>query len=370
MAEANADAIFLDRLEQLQGRMHGAGVDAALIAPSSDLRYLTGLSDHITERLTLLLLQPQGRARLLAPAFEAPRLERHASLFDVETWRETDDPYRVLSALLAPQGPSVVAVSDTLWSRFLLGLQRTLASVRFVPASQLLEGMRMCKRPEEIELQRLVNVQADAAFAELVGRRLSGLGERELSRQLADLLLEAGSEAVGFATVAGGAHSASPHHTMTDRKIQVGDALLFDFGGRHQGYYADVTRTVVVGRPPEGFEAVYRVVRRAQEAAVAAVRPGVSAASIDAAAREPITQAGYGAHFSHRVGHGLGLDVHEAPYLTADNPLPLEPGMTFSVEPGIYLPGRFGVRIEDTVLVTDKGGERLNHCSRDLLVVA
>lgn len=370
MAQADTDGIFRDRLEQLQERMRAADIDGALIAPSSDLRYLTGLKDQISERLTLLLLPPQGKARMLAPAFEAPRLAAHGSLFDIESWGETDDPYQRLAGLLGFLGPNTVAVSDTLWARFLLGLQRSFAAVRFVPASQLLAGMRLRKRPEELALQRRVNARTDAAFGELVGHRLSGLDERALSRRLSELLLEAGCEEVAFATVAGGPHSASPHHTMTERTVRSGDALLFDFGGRIGGYCADVTRTVVVGRPPPGFEAVYRVVREAQESAVAAVRPGASAASIDRAARERIARAGHGDRFGHRVGHGVGLDVHEPPYLTGDNPEPLESGMTFSVEPGIYLPGRFGVRIEDTVLVTDGGGERLNHCSRELLVVA
>jgi Xaa-Pro aminopeptidase len=358
------------RLTDLQRGLQGAGIDAALIAPSSDLRYLTGIADGISERLTLLVVPPRGTIRMLAPAFEAPRLSERLPEVEVAPWSETDDPVRTLAALLEPFAAERIVVSDTLWARFLLALQGALPAARFGSASQLLGPMRMRKRPEEIAALRRVHAATDAAFEALVATPLAGVGERALSRRLSDLLLEAGNEQVGFATVASGPHSASPHHTLTDRAAAPGEALLFDFGGRVDGYYADVTRTVAIGRPPEGFEEVYEVVRAAQQAAVEAVRPGVSAAAIDAAARNAIEAAGYGDRFTHRVGHGLGLDVHERPYLTGANTLPLEPGMVFSVEPGIYLPGRFGVRIEDTVLVTETGGERLTGCSRELLVLS
>ena len=360
---------YRNRLEEVQLRMRGEGIGYLLIAPSANLLYLTGIEEQITERLTLLAIPASGKSTFLLPAFEAARFVNHQELFDLRVWEETDDPYKALKAIFDPVPPTTVGVEDTCWARFLLGLQEVLPTSRFVTAGAVLHPLRERKRPEELDRLRAVSRSADEAFTRLISSELVGLSELEVSHRLADLLLESGSETVGFATVASGPHSASPHHTMGDRRISKGDALLFDFGGRIGGYYADVTRTVAVGGLPEGFEEVYGIVREAQQAAVERVEPGVPAGEVDAAAREVIAGAGYGEHFSHRVGHGVGLEIHEPPYLRGDSDQPLEPGMTFSVEPGIYLPGRFGVRIEDTVLVTREGGERLNHCSRELVIL-
>jgi Xaa-Pro aminopeptidase len=350
--------------------MSEAGLQFLVIGPSPDLRYLTGFEGSMSERLTVLVVPALGRSSFVLPAFEAPRFTSFEAFAELVTWRETEDPFAALRRLIQISPELVVGVNDTQWSRFLLGYQHALPSARFEPASLVLGPLRQRKRPEEITALREVNRLADRAFDELVATPMTGLSERQLSRMLAEILLDVGNDAVGFATVASGPHSASPHHEMGERVIREGEALLFDFGGRHQGYFADVTRTVVVGSSPEGFEEVYRVVQAAQQAAVEAVRPGVAAGLIDRAARDVIKEAGYGHAFTHRVGHGVGLEVHEPPYLTGDSATVLEPGMTFSVEPGIYLPGRFGVRIEDTVLVTEGGGERLNTCTRDLLVVS
>ncbi len=350
--------------------MADAGFDFLVVGPSPDLRYLTGFEGSMSERLTGLVLPASGRPSFVLPAFEAPRFVSFEDFAELVTWDESEDPFEALSQVIGVTKELVIGVNDTQWSRFLLGYQDVLPTARFEPASHVIGPLRERKRPEEITALREVNRLADLAFAELVATQLTGLTERRLSRTLSDLLLDMGNDAVGFATVASGPHSASPHHEMGDRVIREGEALLFDFGGRHQGYFADVTRTVVVGRLPAGFEEVYRIVQAAQQAAVEAVRPGIMAGSIDRVARGIIMEAGYGHAFTHRVGHGVGLEVHEPPYLTGDSTTILEPGMTFSVEPGIYLPGRFGVRIEDTVLVTENGGERLNTCTRELLVVS
>ena len=361
---------YQTRLKETQARMLEKRLDYLFIAPSPDLLYLIGFEGHITERLTLLVIPADGKAVFVLPAFEAPRFEAYSDLFNLKTWTETQNPYHVLAEALGQARPFKVAVSDLQWARFLLGFQETLPKASFTASSSVLAPMRERKRPEELELMRNVNQFADDVFAQLISLKMIGLSERQLSRKLSDLLLDAGNDSVGFATVARGPHSASPHHTMTEHIIEEGDMVLFDFGGRYQGYYADVTRTVVAGQPSKEVEDIYHIVQNAQQAAVEAVKPGVTANVVDHAARDLIAQAGYSEQFVHRVGHGVGLEIHEPPYLTSDSNTVLEPGMTFSVEPGIYLPGRFGVRIEDTVLVTETGGERLNHASRDLTVVS
>jgi D-alanyl-D-alanine dipeptidase len=199
---------------------------------------------------------------------------------------------------------------------------------------------------------------------------MDGMREEEVAAALADLLTEHGHDTAEFTIVASGPNGASPHHEPGSRSIRAGEEVVMDFGGTVGGYYSDMTRTVVVERPPRGFAQVYDAVREAQEAAFQAVRPGVAAEVVDAAAREVIAMAGYADRFVHRTGHGIGLEVHEDPYIVAGNRRVLQPGMCFSIEPGIYLDGRFGVRIEDIVTVTETGAQRLNRASRDLETVA
>lgn len=364
--------IYEERCQAARERMAREGLDYLFIAPSSDMLYFIGYEGHITERLTLFVLPAVGEPFLVLPAFEAHRLQSLATFFSLRTWQETEDPYHTLREALpgAGQRPLRVGISDREWAVFLLRLQEYMPRTSFVPASLVVTPLRICKRLEEIQLLRDVSRFADVAFTELITTGMCGLMERQVSDRLAGLIRKAGHDSVAYSTVASGPHSASPHHTTGDRVIQEGDVVLLDFGGRYRGYYSDVSRTVVVGHVPEEFEKVYIVVRGAQQAAIDAVRPGVPAGHIDAVARQYITEAGYGPYFTHRVGHGIGLDDHEPPYLSSDNQQPLEVGMCFSVEPGIYLPGRFGVRIEDTVLVTSSGGERLNECTREITVVA
>jgi Xaa-Pro aminopeptidase len=226
------------------------------------------------------------------------------------------------------------------------------------------------KDDEEVELLRTVALAADEAFADLLELPFAGRRELDVADVVRERLVERGHETTDFAIVASGPNGASPHHGAGERTIESGDAVVLDFGGTREGYYSDITRTVFVGEPQEEHRAVYEVVRSAQQAAFDAVRPGATAQEVDRAARGVISEAGYGERFVHRTGHGIGLDLHEPPYIVEGNETLLEPGMTFSDEPGIYLPGRFGVRIEDQVVVTTNGAERLNEASRELTVVA
>jgi D-alanyl-D-alanine dipeptidase len=256
-----------------------------------------------------------------------------------------------------------------MWAVHLLGAQRLRSSVRFVAAAPILSTLRAVKDDDEIELLQRAARGADEAFRHLAESRLEGLREEEVAVLLGSLLRENGHDTVAFTIVGSGPNGASPHHEPGARPIRAGDPVVLDFGGRVGGYCSDISRTVCVGEPPKGFEEIYEVVREAQETAFQAVRPGIRATEIDAAARSVIESAGYGERFIHRTGHGIGLEEHEAPWIASDNEQALEPGMCFSIEPGIYLEGRFGVRIEDIVTVTDDGAQRLNRATRELVTV-
>jgi D-alanyl-D-alanine dipeptidase len=263
-----------------------------------------------------------------------------------------------------------VAVGDRLWASHLLGLQRILPDAAFSPASVVIGRLRAVKDEEELSALRRAGRAADETFRQILEMTFQGRREEEVAADLANLLVRNGHARADFTIVGSGPNAASPHHEPGGRTILPHDAVVMDFGGELGGYFSDTTRTVVVGEPPDGFEQAYEVVREAQSAAVEAVRPGMRAEEIDDAARRVVDAAGYGERFIHRTGHGIGLELHEPPYMVEGDRTTLEPGMTFSVEPGIYLAGRFGVRIEDIVAVTEDGVERLNRSTRDLQVVA
>jgi Xaa-Pro aminopeptidase len=365
-------SIHQERCVKAQQRMAREGLNYLFVAPSSDMLYLVGYAGHITERLTLFVLPARGEPSMVLPSFEAVRMRPLATFFSLETWEETQDPYAALTRVLKDDAERRirVGVSDQQWASFLLGYQRILPQASFVLGSTITGPMRITKDHEEIELLRAVNRFNDAAFAEFVTMPMAGMSERQLYDRLAGLMKKHGQDSVAFANPYSGPNSGKPHNIPGERVIQEGDVVFFDFGGIYKGYYSDTTRVVVVGRMPEDFEKVYNVVLKAQQAAIDVIRPGVPIGDVDVAARQVITEAGYGPNFAHRVGHGLGLDEHEPPYLTSDNREPLQVGMTFSVEPGIYFPGRWGVRVEDTLLVTEDGGERLSHCSREIQIVS
>lgn len=356
------------RLDDAAALIAERDIDLLLAAPSADLRYLLGYGGHASERPTLLVIAGDGKRFVMVPELEAARL-RGAPL-EVLTYGETENPYQVVSDAVGEAGAGSAAVTDRMWAAVLLGLQAAFPHSRFLAAGPVLRDLRMVKSPAELELLREAGQRADAAFSRIVKTQFSGRREREVADELAGLLEAEGLEVSEWRPiVASGPNSSSPHHMTGDRAMQEGDAVILDFGGALEGYQADMSRTVHIGEPESDFRQVYDVVRRAQQAGVQAVRPGVQAQSVDQAARQAIAAAGYGQYFIHRTGHGVGLDVHEEPYIVAGNDLPLREGMVFSVEPGVYLPGKFGVRIEDVVAVGADAGERLNQASRELAVV-
>jgi len=347
-----------------------AGLAALLVTPSADLQYLSGYDPPPLERLTCLILRPGTDPLMLVPELERPRARASAAGGSIELvgWQDEDDPYAALARLVPEAGQ--LGATDRMWAVHLLGLQRAVPDASFRSASVALSRLREVKDRHEIELLSRAARGADEAFRLIAGSRFDGRREEEIAEKLSDLLIRHGHESVAFAIVAAGPNGASPHHETGSRAIRAGDGVVMDFGGRVGGYCSDLSRTVCVERPPDGFREVYELVREAQEQAFAAVRPGVAAEDVDAAARDVIASAGYGDRFIHRTGHGIGLEEHEPPYIVAGNPQPLEPGMCFSIEPGVYLEGSFGVRIEDIVTVTADGGSRLNWASRDLTTVS
>ncbi len=355
------------RLDRARALMAEDGLDALLLSVGADLPYFTGYEAPQLERLTMAVLPRSGPATLLVPRLEAPKVKPQP-FFDIRPWEETDDPVAVATDLVGERRR--LAIGEQTWATFLLRLQAALPDAEFVGAAPLTRELRMRKDPSELGALRDAGRVADQVAGQLAEVRFGGRTERDIAREVAARCVDAGHHVAWNPIVAAGPNGASPHHEPGDRVIAAGDAVVVDFGGRVGGYYADTTRTFHAGEPRSAVAEAYAVLQAAQQAAVDAVAPGVPAQDVDRAARAVIDGAGYGEFFVHRTGHGIGLEIHEHPYIVEGNDRPLEPGMTFSVEPGIYVPYEFGMRIEDIVAVTDDGVERLNDSSRDLVVVA
>ena len=362
---------YAERMARVVHAAGAAGLDGVVVAPGPDLVWLTGYRPTaITERLTMLVLRPDQEPTLVVPTLERPDAEAAAaaSRLRIVDWPDGHDPYDVAARALDPGGR--YGMSDSTWALHLLGLQRALPGTRYAGLTEALPMMRAVKDADELDRLAVAGAAADATYLEIIRLRFAGRRETEVAADLARLLRRHGHEQVDFTVVGSGPNGANPHHEAGDRVIEPGDAIVLDFGGLMNGYGSDTTRTVCVGEPTPELTAVHEVVRRAQQAAFEAVRPGVACQEIDRVARAVITEAGYGDRFIHRTGHGIGVTTHEPPYMVEGEERPLEPGMCFSIEPGIYLPGRFGVRIEDIVTVTADGGRRLNDTDRQLQVVS
>jgi D-alanyl-D-alanine dipeptidase len=360
----------LERIRRAREGASSRDLDALVVSPSPDLAYLIGYDPIPLERPTLLVLRPGSEPTLLVPELERPLAAASpvGEHLELVPWRDGADPYEAAARLL--DGATRVAVADRLWASHLIGLERALPDADFSPASPVLGRLRSVKDTSELDALRRAARAADETFRQILTMSFQGRSEESVAHDLADLLVANGHARAEFTIVASGPHAASPHHEPGGRTILPHDAVVMDFGGELGGYFSDTTRTVVVGAAPEGFEQAYAAVLEAQTATVDAIKPGLEAQEIDRAARTIIEAAGYGDRFIHRTGHGIGLELHEPPYMVEGDRTVLEPGMTFSVEPGVYLEGRFGIRIEDIVAVTVDGVERLNRSSRALQVVA
>ncbi|MEU6346662.1 Xaa-Pro peptidase family protein [Streptomyces sp. NPDC046977] len=363
-----------ERLELARKAAADAGLDALLVSPGPDLRYLTGYHAHLTERLVCLALPVLGEPFLVVPELEKPGAEISplgGLGVEIVGWAETEDPYALVARRLPrTAGGGRVAVDNHMWAEKVLALRAALPGAEQSLAGEVLRDLRMRKTPAEIDALRRAAAAIDRVHRRIGEWVTAGRTEREAARDIAEAVLEAGHTTVDFVIVASGPNGASPHHEVSDRVIRGGDPVVVDIGGTTQeGYCSDSTRTYAVGEPPAEFRELYEVLLAAQQAQTQAVRPGVTAEELDAVGRDIIAAAGYGEHFIHRTGHGIGLETHEEPYIVAGSARPLEPGMAFSIEPGIYLPGRFGARIEDIAVCTAEGGERLNQTARELVVL-
>jgi Xaa-Pro aminopeptidase len=378
-------ARYADRLARAARLVERRELAALLVGGGPDLRHLTGYDAMPLERLTMLVVPARGRATLIAPRLEGTPARSSpaasAGLVDVTTWEETDSPHRLVGDLVrgsagrgSPAELLAVAVSDTLWASHVLRLQEVLPG-SFELGSTVTRELRIVKDPEEIELLRLAAHAADRVVDAIAAGRLVGRTEEDVGREVRDRLIAEGHDEAAFAIVASGPNSSSPHHGASYRVIGAGEPIVLDIGGTIAGYGSDITRMLWVAGPAgsgpsDEFAAAFDVLQRAQAAATAAVRPGVPAERIDAAAREVIARAGLGSRFIHRTGHGIGLEAHEDPYIVAGDSEPLRAGMAFSIEPGIYLDGEWGMRLEDIVVCGEDGADVLNRADRSLRVVA
>jgi Xaa-Pro aminopeptidase len=364
-------SVGTDRLRRAQEATAAAGLDALLVTPGPDMRYLTGYDAIALERLTCLVLRASGDPVVVVPKLEEPAAKASpigANGLTVVAWNETDDPYRLVASLLP--GSAAVGLDDHMWAATVLALRDALPGATQSLAGVVLRELRIRKTPAELDELRAAGAAIDAVHVAVPRWLKAGRTEAEVGRDIADAIIAAGHATVDFVIVASGPNAASPHHEVSARQIGAGDLVVVDIGGSMpSGYCSDSTRTYVVGAPSPDAARAYAVLQDAQEAACQFVRPGVTCAAVDAAAREPVVAAGYGDLFIHRTGHGIGLETHEDPYIVSGNDRRLEPGMAFSIEPGIYQPGAFGARIEDIVVCTETGFERLNQTSRDLVVV-
>jgi Xaa-Pro aminopeptidase len=350
--------------------MASSGIDVLLVTPGTDLRYLTGYAALPLERLTCLVLPVDEQPFLVVPLLEKPAAEAVPGLdLEIVAYGETDDPYGLVSRRL-PGSTRIAGLDDHMWAAKVLAFRAEMSTVEQRLAGAVLRELRMRKTPDEVTALRRAGAAIDAVHANMSQWLRPGRTEHEVASDLLAAIVEAGHAKADFAIVASGPNGASPHHDASGRVIESGDVVVVDIGGiMPDGYCSDSTRNYALGEPPEDYVGYYAVLLAAQQAQVAAVRPGITAAALDAVGRDIITEAGFGGHFVHRTGHGIGLDVHEDPYIVADSELPLEPGMAFSIEPGIYLTGRHGARIEDIVVCTVDGGERLNLTDRALALL-
>jgi Xaa-Pro dipeptidase len=364
------------RLARARDAARIAGLNALLITPSPDLRYLSGIAGGSHERLTCLVLPADGDPVLVVPALERPRLDGAPALelgLEIVEWTDGHDPYALVAHLLRRSGsaPLRAAVGDAMPAAHVLALRAALPACEQELASTVLAQLRIRKDSAEIAALATAGRAIDRVHARMGEWLRVGRTEAQVGADVAAAIVAEGHVAAAFVIIGSGPHGASPHHDVSDRVVQPGDVVVVDIGGpTPEGYFSDCTRTYSLGEPADSdVAATYAVLQDAQDAAVAVITPGTTAERVDATARALIADAGFGDRFIHRTGHGIGLEVHEQPYIVAGNGLVLETGMAFSVEPGIYLPGRWGARIEDIVVVGDGGATRLNHRPRELAVL-
>ncbi|PPJ33693.1 peptidase M24 family protein [Nocardia nova] len=363
--------IYGKRLERAAELTRAAHLDALLITPGPDLRYLLGSAAQSFERLTCLVVPASGETpSVVVPKLELAALDGSAAGelgLHMVSWVDGVDPYGVVKSTL--NAGARVAVDDAMPALHLLPIADALTALP-VSATPIIRELRMIKDAAEIDALRRAGAAIDRVHARMGEWLRPGRTEAEVAADITAAIVEEGHDRADFVIVGSGPNGANPHHSHSDRIIDAGDVVVIDIGGPVEpGYFSDSTRTYVLGEPDPEIAERYAALERAQAAAVAAVRPGVTAESVDAAARNLLSEAGFGEAFIHRTGHGIGLSVHEEPYIVAGNETVLRQGMAFSIEPGIYFGGEWGARIEDIVVVTEEGGESVNQRPHGLTVL-
>ncbi|MEM9516730.1 MAG: Xaa-Pro peptidase family protein [Actinomycetota bacterium] len=372
MTQLFATAVYLDRLDKVRAAMGERGVDALVVSVGHDLPYLTGYQAMPLERLTALVVPAEGDATLLIPALEAARVVEQPGVFTMRPWDETEDPTALVAELAA--GARTVAVGDQMWARFLVELLPQLPAATYTRATDVVGSLRIVKDDAEVAALAAAGAAVDRIAGELQRGEIPLVGrtEAEVSAHLGRRIVEEGHDVVNFAIVASGPNAASPHHQAGDRVIGSEEIVLCDFGGTMAGYCSDTTRCVFTGdieRAAPDIAEAYAVLHTAQQAAVDAATVGTACEDVDRAARRVIADAGFGEYFIHRTGHGIGMEEHEDPYIVEGNNTPLAPGHAFSIEPGIYVPHRWGMRLEDIVVATADGPRRMNTSDHDLACI-
>jgi Xaa-Pro aminopeptidase len=362
-------SVYLERLARVRAGMVERGIDTLLLSVGHDLPYLTGYTAMPLERLTMLVVPRDSGATMVIPALEAPRVHEVPGVFDMLPWGETQDPTAIVATLAA--GSRRIAVGDQMWARFLVELLPQVPGAEYTRAVEVVGPLRMAKDQAEIDALAAAAAAVDRIAGELQRGEIPLVGrtEAEVSAHLGRRIIEEGHDKVNFAIVAAAENAASPHHHPGPRVIRENEIVLCDFGGTMAGYCSDTTRCVFTGEPSAEIAEAYDVLHEAQRVGVEAGVVGTPCEDIDRATRQVIADAGFGDHFIHRTGHGIGMEEHEDPYIVEGNDLPLEAGHAYSVEPGIYVSGKWGMRLEDIVVATDVGPRRLNNSDHALVGV-
>ena len=372
MSGKKNSGIYGTRLGQCQKLMSEKGIDIVFLAPGPNMYYLSGFLEEPGERLLALIVPQSGDPQFIVPELYQEQVRSFSWVESLISWKDGEDQVALLSNTMRRilKRQSTIAVDTRMWSRFLVMLLAAAPDARYEDAGSVMYELRIRKSSQEIELMAKAAEIADAAFTQTIEECRAGMTEHEVAAKIIYEMRKLGADGVAFEPVVGsGPNSALPHYRSGDRKLQRGDFVVLDYGCLYRGYNSDITRTVAMETCDAEREKVYSVVRSAQEEAYQRTFTGIEAQNVDKVARDLIENAGYGRFFIHRTGHGIGLEIHEEPYIVAGNSLKLAEGMTFSIEPGIYIPGQYGVRIEDIVVMETEKARRLNKCSRDLRIL-
>ncbi len=364
--------LFNERKSRLLTLMKENKLKSVILSPSANMYYITGFSTFPGERFLASVIVDTGEVIFIVPKLYEQEVKENAYYDSIMTWDDSQNPLHLLEDISAKYGlrDCNIAIEDTMWFTTFEKILKTCNNAAYKMASDIIGQMRITKSEEELKKLRKASQLADNALSNIMGSIKAGITELKLKELLEQEMKVLGLSAPSFDTIIGsGSNSALPHYSAGNKIINEGDAVVIDFGGIFEGYCSDMTRTIIISRASTEYKEVYNIVKEAQQKAIEAVKPGVKACEIDAAARNYITERGYGKYFIHRTGHGIGLEVHETPYIAEKSDLLLKPGMVFSIEPGVYLPEKFGVRIEDLVVVTESGAEVLNSFSKELQII-